>query len=258
MYNKLKQPPYQNWFWRRQGIDSGNGVFSGDPAELSPTEHYKDGSYTLKLWYDSLRPARQWNLGAVDADFTKITKNSLECMESNGSAFLHSDLTGADKPSSTIVETSDGWTIYIVGRWDGTLNDTIAMINGVTFESRIRFKVDGSGKIFAELYDGTVQILGYSPVLSAGQWFSIGITITHATGAGKIVFMQEDAVEDTEVGWTPFTCDGVTSTSRLYSNDTTTEKWDGAMAELIIFQDAHTVEQMKAINAFNASKWDIT
>jgi hypothetical protein len=245
----------KNLLW----IRDGNGVsFTGDPADLNPTERYMDGSYTLKVWWDSLRATRQWNLGAVDVDFTKITKNSLECMESNGNAFLWTDKTGLDRPFSTLTDAGTGQTIYFVARWDGTVNDTLFYLFGALVDRIIRVKAEGTGKLYMQWTDGTTSLFGTSAnSIGAGNWFVGAMTVDHSIGKATFRFNEEAEVTSTNASFVPFTLFGATANERLYSNDTTTEKWDGGFAELIAYNDVHTSEQMLAINSWLLNKWNI-
>lgn len=256
MYQMLKRPPYQNWWWRRRSIVG----FNGNPADLNPVESYDENGWDTKKWHDNLRVTREWNQGNVDADFTMITKNSLACMESNGSAFLYY-IIDADQDDPFSQMSNGDISFYVVFRWDGTVNDTLLWKFGKTpANSKFRMKADGTGKFQVEANDGTNSLNVLSAgVMSSGDWQVVGVTLKNQTNDGELIVYlnQSDPVSDTDASWDVIQFAEALSTSRLYSNDSTTEKFDGALAQISIHQSIHTKAQAQAVNAWLTNKWNI-
>ena len=82
MYNRLLKPPYQNWWWRRQGINGGveDTTSPIDPADLSPVNHYTELTHVGGDWEDNITAAEFDSSNGVIAS----THNSLACWLANG------------------------------------------------------------------------------------------------------------------------------------------------------------------------------
>jgi hypothetical protein len=64
MYNKLKQPPYQNWFWRRRGLAGGGVGFTPTSPLDAPDEDFLH-------WFDFSDNSRLVKVGAPAINITK-------------------------------------------------------------------------------------------------------------------------------------------------------------------------------------------
>lgn len=250
----------KNLLWLRDG-DQGSS-FSGNPAEItSLVEHYKEDGWDTKKWHDSLRVTREWNLGNVDNDFTMITKNSLDCMESNGAAFLYYTIDAdQDDPLSQLGGGDMSFTM--VFRWDGVSPDVLIDKYCLTplTTARLTLRAEVGGKLQFRFYDGAFSLGVFTTsAMISGAWNVVTGTLKNQLNDGEInVVLNQDAIQTVTYGsWNPIGFTGATGTSRLYSNNSTTEKWDGACAEMVACNDIISPDDISALHTFLLDKWDI-
>jgi hypothetical protein len=116
MYQILKRPPYQNWWWRRRGIDGdGDGAF--DPITVDPDNNLlafdADFGLTTDGWEDQV--------GSNDMEFplgaTLVTVNGLPAVQHSSGGTQYGQVVTPAMP----VEP-DGLTYYFVHRSSYTGN----------------------------------------------------------------------------------------------------------------------------------------
>jgi hypothetical protein len=231
-----------------------------DPGTLSPAEHYKEDSWDVKEWVDSIGSTAKWDAG--DGIWqTATTKNSLFCYEGSGSGNLTSTTT--PKAQDSFNNTGD-LTMYYVYRWDGTINDTMTWMNGNQTNEIFRIKFATGNKHYTQFTDSSsTSLISYpdTPTYSGGDWFVTGIRLKNQTNDGEltIVHKQSKGTPITDATWLPtdFTS-GVIGANKLWTNNTGSETYDGVIAEIIQFTDYHSDETMLRVNQFLQNKWDIT
>jgi hypothetical protein len=241
-----------------------SAAWDGDPADLTPAEWYNETTWFWEGepdWRELTGGANQaFDTMTGAAAITPTSKNSLTCYESAAAGSLHS-LSATRNFSEWL--TTDPWiTIYIVARWDGGADDTLLWFDGAQANELWRVKVSSSNQFYTQVRATNSESLIISPGVdsTSSGWHVWAIRIHNITGAGVIDWFQEQEtpVNVTNASWVAMGIGVQTNINRIFSNNSLTEKWDGALAELILFKEEHTDAQVQAINSFLATKWGIT
>ncbi len=259
---KLKKPPYQNWWWRRRGIDGVPDTTSPiNPATLNPAEHYNELTWntTPLEWRDVADGADRAFDTKTGGVISSTTQNSLLCYESAASSSLYWNASSL-KPMSSWVVDDEYITMYFVVRWDGSITDYVLEWLGEVANTNLVLAMTTGDRVFWKFTDSGTNILQLYPVtvMSAG-WQVWCFKFQNKTNDAVATFynQQESAISVSQSTWIKSGIGDYLSVNRLFSNNPLTLKWDGALAEIILFRDNHSDNTIGRVNQFLQNKWDI-
>lgn len=224
-----------------------------DPATLSPVEHYKETGWSAGPdWTDSIGSTAAF--ASHSGTITSTTQNSLTVYETASGRIL-SETTPKSIASWTDSETAI--TLYIVARWDGTIGQTVIYFGGNQINELFRMKSNTGDELYIQHQEtgGEDLILNPAMTMTSG-WQIWAVRIANVTGAGVMDFFSKQgaAVNVANASWV---ATDMLGNNYLFNNNTSTEPWDGALAEVILFTDAHDDATIGRVNAFLADKWGI-
>jgi len=238
--------------------DAGAPAWDGDPADKTVAEHYNETTW----WFEGQPDWREMSAGATQAwdsggaALSSSTQNGLAIWEASAGSLESLSVT---KPFSTWVPADDWITMYWVVRWDAGINDTAMWIEGAQANELLRMKVTTDDAFYLQLRCTNGEDLIISPGASttSSGWHVWSFRVHNIASAGVLDFFQdqESPRNVTNASWVDMGFGDWTGTNRLWSNNTLTERWDGSIAEIILFREEHTDAEVQAINSFLATKW---
>ena len=240
--------------------DPSGGGFSGDPSELNPEEHYNEtGWYGVapnELRTDIVTGTPKWD--TESGSRTPTTQNGLKVQETASGGWTSNT---TPKSIASWLNTDVGITMFFVTRWDGGDNDTLHWWSGDVANEIFRQKSSG-GYMYNHIRDAAANnlIISEGFLLRSGAWDVWAIRYQNLANDGKLecFHFQTAATSATAATWTVVNLNGVAVGQKLTNNDANSEPWDGAIAEMILFREALTDDQIQSINAFLTTKWGIT
>ena len=84
------------------------------------------------------------------------------------------------------------------------------------------------------------------------------IVLSSNDGKLELFHFQTAPTSATAATWNVVNLDGTAVGQKFANNDTKLEPWDGAVAEMILYKEALSTEDIQAVNAFLTTKWGIT
>ena len=232
-----------------------------DPGTLSPSEHYKEDGWFFEInpdWRDDIEGVnRAFDNGG--SNLTPTSQNGLTCWESAGNSTLNS--LSSLRSGTTWLEADNYITMYFVVRWDGGTTDYLLDWFGATGSQGFQVAMTTGDRSFFKVTDESSNILQLYPatVLSSG-WQVWALKIQNLTNDSKATWInkQSEPISVSQSTWVKTGLENSTATNRIFTNLDLTLRWDGAMAELIMFRDNHDDSTMLRVNQFLQNKWDIT
>lgn len=258
--HKLNKPPYSNWWWRRRGLNGDDGVSPIDPATLNPSEHYNEATWIASpLEWRDVADGADRSFDNVVGVPNPITQNDLLCYE--GSADIAMNWLTSLKATLTTWKASDEYmTFYFVVRWDGNTTDYVLEWLGDVGDSNLVLAMTTGDRVFFKMIDSSGNILQLYPVtvLSSG-WQVWSFRYQNLTNDAVATWYnrQSDGLSVSQSTWVKSGMGDTIGTSRIFSNNDLSLRWDGAIAEIILFRDNHSANTISRVNQFLQNKWDI-